>query len=185
MGRPKRPFNGMNDILSNEDEYLEELLGVQLGTRRRIRWTSGVSASYPTPNGTQDPLTYYLILDALMRMDTDIELRAGILAEWLSENREHLAWDPYTVGKVLADLCDAFETVLGAKNGLLERGRDSRGSFYRLHQNQGTAGAAWLLRDDLYSLVQAEIAVRRAGGKTDTLGSPLLECPSVRGEFPA
>jgi hypothetical protein len=154
-----------------------------LGTRERQRWESSEHWAYPTPNGCYDPLTYLFILDTIMNIDADIELRAGKLADYLATMDYRMTWDAVTVGKVLSDLCDAFEDVLGVKSGLLERGRDWKGAFYRLHRNPTTARRAQMLRKDLYYLAKTEMDVRNKGGRSPGLASPLLECASVREEW--
>jgi hypothetical protein len=118
-----------------------------------------------------------------MNIDPDIELRSLKLAEYLQTQDYRMTWDAVTVGKVLSDLCDGFEDALGAKNGLLERGRDWKGAFYRIHRNPTTARRAQMLREDLYRSAQDEIALRQTKRRHDHLVSPLLECGSLRGTW--
>jgi hypothetical protein len=157
--------------------------GLIPGKRQAARWLSSRLWSYATPNGIECPMTYMLILDALMNIDPFIELRAKNLVIYLTNTYPQLSWDAVTVGRVVSDLCDNFEDILGKKNGLLERSRDHKGWFYLLHQSPETAKLAFLLRDDLMRLTAIEITVRQQGKKTDFRGSPLLECVSVRGAW--
>jgi hypothetical protein len=183
MARPKRPFSGVEDIAQMAVEWMQDEKPGTLGVRQRIRWESSRHWHYRTPNGQFDPLTHLYVLDAVAHIHPDIELRSNKLAIHMNETNEAFVFDPVTVGKVLSDLCDAFEDVLGAKNGLLERGRDWKGTFYVLHRNPETAKAYWKAREDLMRLSQLEMEARAEGRKIDRLASPLLECPSLRGEW--
>lgn len=184
MARPRRPFNGMEEItpLGAQALWMQDELPA-LGTRQRLRWEASQHWVYTTPNGCYDPMTFLYILDTVLQIDPDIELRSNRLTAYLTTQPYRLTWDSTTVGKVLSDLCDAFEDVLGAKNGLLERGRDYKGTFYRIHRNPEVAKVAQALREDLYRLTEAEMANRKAGNRPLALASPLLECASVRGEW--
>jgi len=184
MARPRRPFSGVEEITPLGTLWMQDE-GVALGTRQRGRWEASRHWSYSTPNGCYDPMTYLFILDTVMNIDPDIELRAGKLTEWLGTQPYRMSWDAVTVGKVISDLCDTFEDVLGAKMGLLERGRDWRGAFYRLHRNPTTARLVLAVREDLYKATEAEMALVAAGNRSQRLVSPLLECPAARGEWVA
>lgn len=181
MGRPRRPFGGVETIIPNETPWM----GLALGTRQRIRWDGSRHWSYRQANGLYDPLTYMLVLDAVANMAPDIELRAKNLVVWLNQVAAQFQWDTITVGKVLSDLCDAFEDVLGEKHGILERGRDYQGMFYLIHHTEEVARTYQALREELMGLVQVEMVARVNHSGTPRLASPLLECPSVRGEFPS
>jgi hypothetical protein len=159
--------------------------GGGLGTRQRLRWEASEHWVYTMPNGCYDPMTFLYVLDTVAGIDPDIELRASKLVEYLQTLPYRLSWDVVTVGKVLSDLCDTFEDVLGSKMGLLERGRDWKGAFYRIHRNPTTARLYQALREDLYKATEAEMAARAAGNRPKALVSPLLECPSARGEWVA
>lgn len=182
MSRPRRPYSEHTMVTRFRTPDMGET-GVIPGKRQAARWLASTNWTYATPNGIEDPMTYMLILDALMNIDPFIELRAKNLVLYLSETYPQLSWDPVTVGRVVSDLCDNFEDVLGAKNGLLERSRDHLGWFYLLHQSPETANLAFRLRDDLMRLTEVEMALRKQGKKTDFKGSPLLECVSVRGAW--
>lgn len=183
MARPRRPFSGVETIERARAPFLTDVYPGHLGVRQRGRWEASTHWTYRTPNGQFDPLTYLHILDEIANIDPDIELRAKNLAQWLNEVRDQFIWDPVTVGKVVSDLCDAFEDVLGEKNGLLERGKDTRGAFYRIHHVEDTAKVYYGLREDLMRLVEVEMAAQTNRQRSQRLVSPLLECPSVRGEW--
>jgi hypothetical protein len=183
MPRPRRPFSGVEEINPLEEKWMQDESPSPLGVRQISRWEASTHWAYSTPNGCYDPLTYLFVLDTVINIDADIELRANKLAEYLSRQPYRMTWDAVTVGKVLNDLREAFEDVLGAKSGLLERGRDWNGAFYRIHRNPATAKVAQALREDLYRLAAAEIDLRKAGKRSSLLASPLLECASVRGEW--
>lgn len=183
MARPRRPFSGVEDIIPLTTKWMQEDGAPVLGARQRARWEASEHWVYSTPNGCYDPMTYLFILDSTMNIDPDIELRAAKLVEYLQTRPYRMSWDSTTVGKVLSDLCDAFEDVLGAKMGLLERGRDYKGTFYRIHRNPATAKVAQGIREDLYRLTGIEIEARSNGNKPLALASPLLECPNARGAW--
>ena len=185
MGRPRRPFNGSETIEQFDSSWMEDAAGSPVGTRRRIRWDSSTHWRYRVANGHNDPLTVLYVHGALMNISPEIELRAGNLAKWLDDTAPAFSWDSVTVGKVLSDLCDGFEQRLGAKCGLIERGRDQKSIFYVFHRNQETATLARSLYDDLYRLAEVEIAAVAGRGPRNRSFSPLLECPSLRGEFEA
>lgn len=181
VGRPRRPFGGVETITASETPWM----GLALGVRQRIRWDGSRHWSYQQPNGLYDPLTYLFVLDAVANIDPDIELRARNLVPWLFQAVPQFLWDSITVGKVLSDLCDAFEDVLGEKHGILERGKDYLGLFYRIHHTEEVARVYQALREELMGLASVEMAARRNHDASPRLASPLLECPSVRGEFPS
>jgi len=183
MPRPRRPFSGMEEINPTAVPWMEDESPGVLGTRQRMRWESSTRWAYSTPNGCYDPLTYLFVLDMVMNIDPDVELRSIKAAEYLRTLDYRMTWDAVTVGKVLSDLCDAFEDLLGKKTGLLERGRDWKGSFYRIHRNPETGLAAQRLREDLYQSAADEITLRQTKRRHDHLVSPLLECASLRGEW--
>lgn len=183
MSRPKRPFSGLEDITQYGVSWMSDETSARLGARQRQRWDSSLHWRYRTPNGQSDPLTYLIVLDQIAHIDPDIELRAIKLTPWLNEHSDSVVFDSVTVGKVLSDICDAFEDVLKAKNGLLERSRDWKGTFYRIHRNGETAALYWKAREDLMRLASAEMAARAAGNRPERLASPLIECPSLRGEW--
>ena len=185
MGRPRRPFNGSETIENFGPQWMEDASPDPLGTRRRMRWEASTHWRYRVPNGQNDPLTHLYVLGALMNISPEIELRSGNLACWLNNTAQAFSWDSVTVGKVLSDLCDAFETALGAKRGLLERNRDQKSQFYVFHRNPDTAALARRLYDDLYRLSEVEMAAVAGRQARNRSFSPLLECPAVRGEFEA
>ena len=183
MGRPRRPFNGSETIETMDSPWMEDSSESTLGTRQRLRWDASLHWRYRVPNGQNDPLTHLYVLGALMNISPEIELRAANLACWLNNTAPAFSWDSVTVGKVLSDLCDAFESVLGAKCGLLERNRDQKSQFYVFHRNPETGGLARRLYQDRYLLAEAEIAAVAARRPANRSYSPLLECPAARGEF--
>ena len=185
MPRPKRPFSGnteINTMSAKERVDVDNRLGAkEARDRRRSR------RLFHTPkNGHSDPLTVLFVLDMLLWLKQDIELRANPLAEALNLEFPQFIWDPVTVGKVLADLHVAFEDKLGEKRGLMWAGIDQKGRFYTMNRTAEVMVVAKALRRDLVRLADLEIAVRATGPATDFGGSPLYECPSVAiGEIPS
>lgn len=178
MARPPRPYRYMETI-EPLSRWMEDSSDSSLGVRQKTRWESSTHWRYAVPNGVFDPLTYLFILDAIMNMNPDIELRAGILTDYLNVHQKSFSWDRVTVGRVLSGLCGAFEDVLGPKNGILESGRDHISLFYRLHHNAETAKIAYRLREELMGLAATEMSRREAGTAGLKLESPLIACASV------
>jgi hypothetical protein len=183
MARPRRPFSGVEEIERAESPFLTHVPGTKIGVRQRMRWEQSTHWTYRQPNGQYDPLTYLHVLDEVANINPDIELRSKNLAEWLNRARDQFVWDAVTVGKVLSDLCEAFEGKLGEHNGLLERGKDFKGAFYRIHHVPAAAELYIRLREDLMRLSEIEMAERGRGNRPPRLVSPLLECASVREEW--
>lgn len=183
MARPRRPFGGVEDLNSSHDKWLARQNPGAVGVRQQQRWESSQHWSYRQPNGLYDPLTMMLVLDAVANIDPDVELRAGKLAEWLNQASPQFFWDPVTVGKLVSDLCDNFEDALGAKNGILERGRDYKGHFFLLHHNPRTAAVFYRVRDELMAMAELERSLAARGQRSKRLTSPLNEVSALRGEF--
>ena len=192
MARPRRPYNGVETIEWSDDRDLEQQVPGMMLRRQRSRWkasreagtTDGFEWRYRTPNGLYDPLTYLLVVDAIANIEPDIELRTKNLVEWLNENYKQLRGDVITVGKVLMDIRESYEDVLGKKNGMLEQGADYKGNFYRIHHDPDTAKVYYGLREDLMRLARLEIEKRNRGERTTDMVSPLRDCPTVRTGFP-
>jgi len=186
MGRSRRPYNGSETVEyvgAGRDRFWQAESEVPFGTRQRIRWKNARQWAYRANNGVYDPLTYLQVLDTLLSIDTQIELRSKNLSEFLNREKTQFYWDAVTVGRVLTDLAESFEEVLGEKLGLLERGTDYKGNFFVFHLNPDTIKVATDLREDLMRLAQIEMQVRDRGETSKRYASPLLECPSLRGEF--
>ena len=67
----------------------------------------------PTKNGHYHPPTVAMVVDALLRVEADAYLFAGGLVEKvLKQEYRHIIWDPYTVGRILAEL----QAVAGDKH---------------------------------------------------------------------
>jgi len=185
MPRPRRPFSGQENVITADVWYLKDEAPGKLGTRQAQRWQTSANWTYPVPNGITDPLTYMLVVDALLTIDRSIELRAKPLTGYLADRYTQLTWDTVTVGRVLADLAESLTERLGKANTFLAGARDGRGWFYVMQGSPEAAAALYGLRDDLQRLTQErrdQLANRQDVGFKF---SPLVECPSLRGEFVA
>jgi len=176
MPRPKRPFNGQEHITPIEPAWM----GASLGVRQRTRFDQSQHMTHRVANGCYDPLSIMLVLDVLANIDPDIELRARALTEFLNQARPQFLWDSVTVGKVLSDIHDQFEDVLGAKNGILERGKDYRGHFYLIHRSVGAAKLFVTVHEALLVAANTEIATRANRRPVERTISPLSEIPALR-----
>jgi hypothetical protein len=179
--RPKRPFSGLTDITAREDKYHKE--GRNLGFRREGRWNSTVLKTYRVPNAYNDPLCHFIVLHTLLNADENVEFRSRHLADYLNLSRPQFGWDAVTVGKILSDLHESFETLLGEKSGLTTRGRDQNGYFYVLHTTEPVIQAAWGVLDDLQGLVEVQMTLQNQGKPVERAFSPLLESTTLRGAF--
>lgn len=184
MGRPRNPFYRLTSFDPLSVRWLADTAPGVVGTRAARRFDAALNWGYPTRNGTGDPLTYFLVLGALVNVNPSVEVRAKNLAEYLQLHFPQIAWDAVTVGRVLSDLCDNLEDVNGRKNAFLEVKRSSEGNYYYLHRTPDASKTALALLADLYRLCEIEMAVRKQGKKTDYPEGPLMECPSVLVEAP-
>jgi len=179
MPRPKRPFNGQETIQTVTPAWM----GAELGVRQRQRFDSSTHWAHRMANGLYDPLTYLLVLDTVANIDPNIELRAKALTEWLNLQRKQFLWDPVTVGKVLADIAEQFNAVLGEANPFLPRGRDYRGAFYLIRRSEQAQALFVAVHEQLADLAQEEINLRAIHRPPQRLVSPLSEVAALRGEW--
>lgn len=183
MGRPRRPYNGVEKVEWDDDRYRENTPG-GLGVRPKRRMQAQSHWGYRAVNGVYDPLTYLHVLDVVAGIDPDIELRTKNLVKFLNEERPQFYWDTITVGRVLNDIREYFEDKLGGKGlGLLEHGQDYKGAFYRIHINEDTVRLFHKARVELAALAEIERTLRDRGEPTKRLMSPLQEVPSLREEW--
>jgi hypothetical protein len=182
MARPRRVFSGQTEIHPRNGFCHDDELPGEIGTRQGSRWMAATHFAYRVPNGHNDPLSQFLVLYHLMNTDTEMELRSKPLTDWLENNATQLHWDAITVGKILSDLQTSFEAVLGEKQGILIAGRDGLGVFYHFGMTPGAIRLAYKVLDDLYRL--ARLATRSPSSVApERHVSPLLECPSLLGEW--
>lgn len=80
---------------------------------------------WPSVNGPNDPLSIMLVLDCIMRLETDAYIQAGGLTALLGREYQQVIWDPVNVGKILAGLHDLGMDAAPRGNGPL--GRQSYG----------------------------------------------------------
>jgi hypothetical protein len=100
------------------------------------------------------------------------------------------SWDVITVGKVLAEIHEAIgeavdykagaQATLANTNGILVRGKDYRGTFYRIAINRDTIRVAHGVREDLMELAEQEMVLRARNDHTRRLTSPLDESKTLR-----
>lgn len=183
MGRPRRPYNGVEDVAWSANKWLVNEVPGLLKARQGRRWEASTHWKYVAKNGLYDPLTFLFVLDAVANINPDIELRSKNLVEFLQRERDQFHWDVTTVGRVLNGIREAFEDVLGEKRGILEAGVDYRGAFYRIHHNAETAALYYRAREDLMRLAENEMTLRALGKHSKEMVSPLTDCPSLRVGF--
>lgn len=183
MPRPRRPFSGQETIEPAADGYGNETVAEKIGTRRQLRWEQSANWRYRSPNGQFDPLSHMLVVDCLAKISPEIELRTAELVKWMNVEYSQVHWDAVTLGKILSDLVDEFTDAMGPENRFIARSRDWKGSFYLLRRSPEALKLLHQLRDDLQRLTRLEIEWQLTQQRSQRLASPLLECPSLRGEF--
>lgn len=67
--------------------------------------------AYPQTNGRNDPLTIMLVLDCLMRLETDSYITANPLTAMLWQEYPQMTWDAVTVGYILSKLAETTEDL--------------------------------------------------------------------------
>lgn len=182
MPRPRRPFSGQETIeLRGADWYEDDVREDVPGTRQAQRWRASRAWLVKPTNGFDSSLSQMFVVDALLRIDPSIELRAGILADWMTHHYP-MRFDGVTLGRMLSDLFD-YMGHLPQEQRYLNQGRDWKGMFYVIQPLTPSVRLMRQVRETLYQMAESETAVLNAGGTVERIGSPLLEVPALRGEF--
>jgi len=148
-------------------------------TARRIRKASHAEVEFlhRTKNGIYDPITFYHLLDALMRLEPNSEFRTADLVIHLQTAKRQLVWDSVTVGRVLNDIAESLHDAYGAVP--ISAVRRWNGMYYVVHGGLEFKVMQLRLLDDLYRLCEEMLANELAGLTIKRTVSPLVRCPSV------
>lgn len=128
------------------------------------------SAFYHVKNGYNDPLSNALVLDLLTRLKPDQVLRAGNLTPQLEREYPQIAWDNYTVGRIMGNLA-----VFCKSQGFdyVEMNRDYLGRYMTVDPTPESM--AWLidLRERVGQLAHEAVIASRRGEKLLRVEDPL------------
>lgn len=105
------------------------------GTKQVQRWANQANTMrHAQPAGRQDPLSIMLVIDLLMRLEPETEVRARDLAEILNEEYKDIWWDAITTGRIMTNLMTIVEQYCTAPVGqrVLECEKDRDGFYYLL-----------------------------------------------------
>lgn len=111
-----------------------------------------------TRSGFNDPMSVFLVIDAMLSAFPGSYLRSMYLSLWLNRNRPDFIWEPITVGRIMGEIVDvAAETFEGMERFPVDRGTDWRGHYIVIDPDGGYTGRLWLykLRQRLIEKCQA------------------------------
>ena len=83
--------------------------------------------TYPVANGINDPLTWAMLVDALLRLDPDTYINSAPLTAMLEPEYPQIIWDPVTVGRVLSELHLYASALQSMTHGRARLRREFRG----------------------------------------------------------
>lgn len=129
--------------------------------------------TYPVKNGYGDPLSNALMLDVIARLRTGQVLRASTLTALLNAECPQVAWDAYTVGRMLSNLAaSAAQAPLAVPP--IEAASDWAGRYFTIDPTP--EAHAWLIEtlDTVGKLAATEVQNIRAGiGPESRLVDPI------------
>lgn len=132
-----------------------------------------------TPNGFNDPITNYHLVEALLDADPEESFTAGQLASWLNLNTPEILWDAVTIGRMLNTMIEYFIEANGEDLCPIERHRYYDGVFYRTTEGAARHKALKNLMDDLDRLCEAQVREEAKGEIRKRIDSPLMHCASL------
>jgi hypothetical protein len=167
--------------LSNEDAYGRmSIPGVRSwATPRQIRRTREAEKNlfHRAKNGVYDAVTYYHVLDLLMKVDPGQDFKTADLVKLLTTETPQLTWDATTVGRVLMDLADTLQESTGRY--IIGATKRWNGVVYDMPSHPANRVVLQRLHEDLLRLANQTIEDERKRVYPKRLDSPLIQCPSV------
>lgn len=128
-------------------------------------------------NGVYDPITYYHVLDILMRVTPGVEFRTAEFVKQLKMSKPQLSWDTTSVGRILTDIAESTFEAHGFT--ILHATRRWDGTTFDISGHPIARKALFNLMEDIVRLCQDTIEKELEGVVEKRLNSPLLQCPSV------
>lgn len=128
-------------------------------------------------NGVFDPLTFYHLLDAVMRIQPGQIFRTADLLPYLAECKPQLVWDAITVGRVLNDIALALAEAYGVSP--ITVARRWNGNCYEVQGAAEFRSMLHRLLEDLRELGEEVLATERQGRFEKRITSPIERCTSV------
>jgi hypothetical protein len=115
--------------------FSREKLGTnRLFTEYQIKKWSGQARNlrHAQAAGRQDPLSIMLVLDLLLRIEPEYEIRARDVTDLLSVEHPDIWWDSVTTGRILTKLKEVIDQYCTAEAGRrpLEMETDRDGAYY-------------------------------------------------------
>lgn len=141
--------------------------------RRKTRFV------HRTPNGFNDPITNYHLVEALLDAEPGQPFTAGQFAAWLNQHKPEIRWDSVTVGRTLSALYDYWVEANGEILTPLVSHRYYDGVFYETVSGAPQHKALANLLEDLAALAEETVEAEARGEMRKRLETPLNQCPSV------
>lgn len=132
-----------------------------------------------TPNGFNDPITNYHLVETLLDAEPGQPFTAGQLTAWLNAHIPEIRWDSVTVGRALSALNEYWVEANGETLTPLVSHRYYDGVFYEIIPGPANHKALKNLLDDLAKLADEVVQEEAEGHMRKRLETPLNECPSV------
>lgn len=148
-------------------------------TSRRVRKIAQQNTQFihRAKNGVYDPITFYHVVDTLLRLESGQEFRTSELLSHLTVTKPQIAWDATVVGRVMTDIAESLEEAYGwTPIGYVKRWN---GMTYDVLSGAEPRMALYRLLEDLTLLCEETVEQESRGIFEKRLNSPLNRCPSV------
>lgn len=146
-------------------------------TRQRIVHRR-LNLHHKVRNGAYDTLTYYHVLETVMRVVPGQVFRTRDLVNLLKQEVSRMSWDTATVGRVLSDISEALNEVYGFK--VIATHRRFDGMWFDTSSAPAGRAAMERLLEDLAVLAETVLNQEDEGIFAKRLHSPLENCPSLK-----
>lgn len=130
-------------------------------------------------NGVYDPLSYYHVVDALLKLAPDEEFRTSNVVAFLADKKPQMIWDRTTVGRILADICETLNDLDGGNQTPIIANKRWNGMNYEVSRHPGRRLSLHRLLDDLWAMSKEVIDEEGRGQFRKRTESPLLTAPST------
>jgi hypothetical protein len=130
-----------------------------------------------TKNGVRDAMTFYHIVDTLLRIPPDRQFRTKDLSEVLTATKHQLVWDNVTIGRVVTEIAENLKEANGIT--VIEMTRRWNGGNYSVSSRPEERVILLNLLQDLEAICVGLVKDECIGIVIKRDSSPLLLCPSV------